>query len=47
MVMRMHEHMANECPKNEYWVHTFEDMLTCIARLPRIAGKKAMCLQYD
>jgi citrate synthase len=24
--------------KTEYWVHTYEDMLTCIARLPRIAA---------
>lgn len=24
--------------KNEYWEHTYEDMLTCIARLPRIAA---------
>lgn len=25
--------------KSEYWDPTYEDMLTCIARLPRIAGE--------
>ncbi|KAJ1473310.1 chicken citrate synthase complex with trifluoroacetonyl-CoA and citrate [Baffinella frigidus] len=29
---------AKGMKKNEYWDHTYEDMLTCIARLPRIAA---------
>jgi len=29
---------ASGCPKSEYWIHTFEDSMNLIARLPRIAA---------
>jgi citrate synthase len=29
---------ASGCPKSEYWIHTFEDSMNLISRLPRIAA---------
>lgn len=32
------EAYSRGCPKSEYWIHTFEDALNLIARLPQVAA---------